>query len=281
MTIGPGHLTPGDDEPDRYGAHHQSADRPEIEPGLLVVGGARSLADADPAAGWLDDVDPGTMQSLVILQTKVWVDVDGRARRLEDLASEERAALIRHLSGDERVWTLAAGAKVLSNLKMRLISPVEARAMMDALAALGDGWMDRTPLVRRLRELNAGPARPRPVDPEREGPDLRSFAPSPTQELLGHESGLWRITTEVSIYLLDLDRREILRMGAATSDTHVADDGEIVWARRFDTDHQSHTLERLERCRIGEPMSGIQIIDRQLQPFRSTFVTRIERIEPP
>lgn len=116
-----------------------------------------------------------------------------------------------------------------------------------------------------------------PIGTEDDGPAAEGLL----VEVRDGDRGLYRITTETSLYLLDLDRRAILRMGGAVRNTHIADDGAIVWSYFYDWDYQWLPLLRLVHCAIGDRLHVMFDYGNGPQPLRSTLVARIERTEPP
>lgn len=89
----------------------------------------------------------------VLAQTRVWIDADGKRRRLTRMDPHHRANLIPFLRGN---------AKTI----MAMAAYDEWRAAADEgdLDRAAQEWIANTPLMRRLCELEAG----RPIEERRE-----------------------------------------------------------------------------------------------------------------
>jgi hypothetical protein len=244
-----------------------------VEDGMLVVAGIDRLAEADVSTGWADRVAPRALDARVLLQTQVWVDIRAVIHQVSSMDGTYRANVVEMLLDQEKDLMAAAVADLAVASLVGLLPASQAKAKMVALQALGNGWIERTPLVRRLRETDTLAVAGSPE--ERGGGDL-IFAELPTSA-----GGLWRVTTETSIYLLDLDRPEVLRIGGAARGHHVAADGCVVLAFEFDSDGQWLPLLRIEQCRVGAALVAIQVLRGAESRIRSTPIRRIERAVPP
>lgn len=73
-------------------------------------------------------------------------------------------------------------------------------------------------------------------------------------ELTDQHTGRWQITTEASIYLLDLDQRTLLRVPGAGTGVQRAPDGGRVAVANLPSDHQVVPLQQLLHCQVGHSM---------------------------
>jgi hypothetical protein len=74
--------------------------------------------------------------------------------------------------------------------------------------------------------------------------------PAPRQQLTDHDHGRWQVTTETSVYLLDLDQRWLLRIPGAGP--HAESQATPVSTLRHD--HQPMPLLQILRCEVGHRM---------------------------
>lgn len=246
-----------------------------IEPGLLVIAGVESLADADPSTGWPDQAKPRMFDKRALLQTQLWIDIRAVAHRVDDMSHDHRANVIEMLL--DQAPTLMIETTIWLRMAARdgLADAATAETNHEALAALGDDWMERTPLVQRMRELNET----RPL--EQAAVLVRLDAPDAVTELSDSTSGRWKVTTEASAYLIDLDSRLLFRIPEGGDGSHVRDDGRLVLAFLFPTDGQWLDLVDLAECTVGAMMRGHVVVNGKSEPLRTTIVTRIEKLEPP
>lgn len=94
-------------------------------------------------------------------------------------------------------------------------------------------------------------------DSSHRGPGAEAGAiPQPVDELTDTDTGRWQITTVTSLYLLDLDRREVIRIPSPSGGDHGLDQhtGLRYEIRRFDEDRRSVSLYRIIECVLGERM---------------------------
>ncbi|WP_460792920.1 hypothetical protein [Nocardioides maradonensis] len=261
-------------------ANQPEADLPDddIERGILVAAGVYAAPAADLVAALMASRYAGYFNPSVVLQASVWVENDGTLRPLEDLTAEERFAVITYLVGTAPVMVEASRLSIAASVAIG-VEPSDAAELSQALHELKEGWIERTPLLRRLRALDAfagdeATRRDATVEAAPAAPAVEAVA-----EVRDADRGLWRVTTETSIYYLDLDRREAMRLDGAARGHHVAEDGVVVWANRLPNDRQWNPLVVLEECRIGAPMRLSAAVEGTLTPFRSTSVTRIESVD--
>ena len=74
-------------------------------------------------------------------------------------------------------------------------------------------------------------------------------------QLHDEQTGRWQITTQTSIYVLDLDHRQVTRIPGAAGEHGIDKTTGIIYVvRTFTGDRQPRKLARLIRCRRGEPM---------------------------
>ena len=74
-------------------------------------------------------------------------------------------------------------------------------------------------------------------------------------QLHDEQNGRWQITTKTSIYVLDLDHRQVTRIPGAAGEHGIDKATGIIYVvRTFTGDRQPQKLDRLIRCRRGEPM---------------------------
>lgn len=74
------------------------------------------------------------------------------------------------------------------------------------------------------------------------------------QALDASAHGVWQVTTEVSIYLIDLDRRIAMRIPGAGGDPHVAPDGAFVIVNQVRGDREWMPIDQVVACRVGDPL---------------------------
>ena len=91
-------------------------------------------------------------------------------------------------------------------------------------------------------------------DSTRPGPGAGD-EPLTLPELLDDDTGRWQVTTQTSIYLLDLDHRTMTRFPGAAGDQGIDPDSRAVYpVNSLEGDGQPHSLWRLVQCRVGERM---------------------------
>lgn len=71
------------------------------------------------------------------------------------------------------------------------------------------------------------------------------------------EGGVWEVTTETSVYVLDLDDRQLKRVPGVANGSHIAADGAWVELRSLPRDDEWVTLHQLVECRLGEPLFAL------------------------
>lgn len=252
----------------------------EVHPGLLVIAAVGKPEEANPSNGWPATAQVGAFDRRLLVQDRIWIDPYGTTHNLEDLSDDHRNLILGTLLDMELELEMASRARVGADLAAGTLDRAAALRDLDALAALGSRWVESTPLVRRLLALSGVTLPGRPLDNPR-GPTPSRRVRGETAELQDTDGGLWRVSTEISVYLIDLDLRRLLRSPGAVRRTHLNLEGELVWAREFDTDNAWHKLARLEVCRRGEPMEARATFAGREAPIRSTKVTVIELAEPP
>jgi hypothetical protein len=96
------------------------------------------------------------------------------------------------------------------------------------------------------------------------------------------DPGTWQITTETSIYVLDLDRGRVIRHPGAAADAHRADDGAFVFVAHLPNDAHWVPLILLFQCEIGAPLVLLTGETDDHPYWRvSTLVTAIRRLDEP
>jgi hypothetical protein len=259
----------------------------DVPPGLLVIAGVRTLREADPESGWPAAAAVGALDRRLLLQDKIWIDPHGVIHRLENLGEEHALHVLETLLDMELELEMAARARVGAEMAAGVLDVQTALRDLDAVSALGRRWVEETPLLKRLAALNSVslPARSSTPfdDPSlpRAGLSAVVQRPSRAAELTDTTGGLWRVSTETSVYLIDLDLRMLLRAPGAVRGTHLNVDGELVRAYEFNTDNAWHKLVRLEVCRLGERMKVRATLGGRDAPIHTTKVTIIELAEPP
>ena len=94
------------------------------------------------------------------------------------------------------------------------------------------------------------------------------------------DTGLWLVSTEVSAYIVDLDKRRILRLPGAAAAPHFAADGALVVVTDLDGDREWCQLSELTYCHLGEPLLAVDFSARGVRHRRiTTLVQRIDRCE--
>lgn len=78
--------------------------------------------------------------------------------------------------------------------------------------------------------------------------------PLTVTELTDADSGRWQITTEASIYILDLDQRTMLRVPGAGLGVQRDPAGGPVKVTSLAADHQVVPLYQVVHCQTGESM---------------------------
>lgn len=127
---------------------------------LALLAGAddRVGPDGCPLQAPFPDLSTGVnmLDKRVILQDQIWCNAERHVFSLELMSPEYRANVIAFLAPLETYWLFQAITWVGLDLCFGAIDPDTARHQLGLLSAVPDGWMDRTPLVRRLRSLNEG-----------------------------------------------------------------------------------------------------------------------------
>ncbi len=57
----------------------------------------RTLDEADPSTGWLEEAPAGALDRRLLVQDRFWIDPWGRRHRLEDLTDEYRSHILETL----------------------------------------------------------------------------------------------------------------------------------------------------------------------------------------
>lgn len=248
----------------------------QIHPGLLVIAGIRTQQEAEPDTGWPDAAPVGGLDRRILLQDKIWIDPFGQIHRLDELSQAYRAHIVDTLIDMDLELEMASRVRVGSDMLSGALDTPAGLRDLDAIGALGRRWVETTPLIKRLVALGGISLPERP-------PIHHSSAPpgGRVTELHDSDGGLWRVSTETSTYLIDLDLRMLLRAPGAVRGTHINLKGELVMAYEFSTDPAWQRLIHLDGCRLGEPMVARVRSDGREGPIRSTDVTIIELAEPP
>jgi len=221
---------------------------------------------------------PGQIDKRVILQSAWWVDRLARWHRLDDMSPAYRGNVLGFLDRESPAWLYQAAGWTLLEAIYQAITPAEASARLELLELLTPGWTGHTSLGRRLHHLNG--TRPSTLPPP---PALLTAAETSTPQILrDHDRGLWRAHTEsTATYLIDLDRRRILRKPGDVA-AREAGNGQVgVRSKLLPYDEQWSALAGLIQCRTGRPL--IVLHDRPIGGgYRTaTTVTRIEGIYDP
>lgn len=74
------------------------------------------------------------------------------------------------------------------------------------------------------------------------------------EQLTDEDAGRWQVTTETTIYLLDLDRRTMLRVPGAGAGVQRDPTGGHIAVTALPADHRTVPLEQLVHCQLGESM---------------------------
>ena len=99
--------------------------------------------------------------------------------------------------------------------------------------------------------------------------------------LTDDDTGRWQITTETSLYLLDLDARTMLRVpGAGAGVQHSPDRGPIP-VTALDSDHHVVRLQTLLHCHTGDSMYLLTepLPDGSIVLRGTTVVQQIRRLD--
>lgn len=101
--------------------------------------------------------------------------------------------------------------------------------------------------------------------------------PLTVDQLVDDDTGCWQITTQTSIYLLDLDARTLLRIPGAGDQGPNPATGAVYPVTALTDDRQPQPLWQLLRCRVGEPMYAHTNADATGVTLRGT--TPLRRIQ--
>lgn len=287
----------GSGVPHATGPHHRrsgsaparSSDQPRTEPGSgsdrLSLAFLLAAGDLPPttATSFLDSIgEPGVIDKRVILQTEWWVDIRAVRHRLEEMSPDYRANVLAHLEQEASVWVHQALTWVLFDAITGGTEAAEANDRLDLLDLLMPGWTHHTPLGLRLHELNG--TTPGSLPPP---PHLTGATDSDTPDQLRHQDGgCWQVTTESTTeYLLDLDRRRIIRRPGyppGPTTTAFGSNGNTPArppVNQLDHDREWTPLTGLVQCRLGRSLVALE--QRPVgDGYRiSTLVTGIQRFD--
>jgi hypothetical protein len=127
---------------------------------LALLAGADDHVGPDgrPLQAPFPDLSTGVnvLDKRVILQDQIWCNAVRQVFSLERMTPEYRANVIAFLAPLETYWLFQAIIWVGLDTWVGANDPGTARHQLELLSTVPDGWMDRTPLVRRLRSLNEG-----------------------------------------------------------------------------------------------------------------------------
>jgi hypothetical protein len=119
--------------------------------------------------------------------------------------------------------------------------------------------------------------KPRPGD----GADSDDESPVTVEKLTDTDGGRWQVTTRTSIYLIDLDRRTVMRI-PGTSWEHGIRGGRVVYyVATLEGDRRSLPLARLHTCVVGRDMHLITREAGEPRLRTSTPVREIRRLPTP
>lgn len=116
-------------------------------------------------------------------------------------------------------------------------------------------------------------------DSTRPGPGAAD-QPVTVKRLSDDDTGLWQITTETSIYLLDLDNRMVTRFPGTAGEHGRNTTTDIIYVvRAFAGDRQPRRLDRVISCRRGDRMRLHLSMDAgNVAPVTSTPVREIRKL---
>lgn len=175
---------------------------------------------------------PGRLHLDIFDQDQVWVDVRGIQHALHEMTSEYRANVIGHLL--EHASDYHAAVRSRANFdravaRQRGVPPPDTRPIPNDPRE----WIDATPLMRQLRATT---------------PKWEEHATDELDALNDDGHGRWRVNTESSAYVLDLDTRTSTRRPGENDDSvDLRQDGKTV------------PLIRLVSCERGA--SAVLILD--------------------
>jgi hypothetical protein len=92
------------------------------------------------------------------------------------------------------------------------------------------------------------------------------------------DTGVWQVTTEVSILVIDLDQGRLIRYPGTAADTHLTDDDGLV-VNHLPDDNEWVPLVLLAQCRVGAPLMAFTGSEESGHYWRvSTRVHSITRV---
>ncbi len=102
----------------------------------------------------VERVEPGWLNKRIILQNRLWIDEQAREHPLEAMSVEYRTNVVSFLQRYEDTWAAMALFYVTGDVLLGHVGIEEGARQHQLVAQLTGGWMLRTPLVRRLLDLN-------------------------------------------------------------------------------------------------------------------------------
>jgi hypothetical protein len=113
-------------------------------------------------------------------------------------------------------------------------------------------------------------------DSTRPGPGAGSGdEPVTVAELFDDDTGRWQITTQTSIYVLDLDQRSTIRFPGAAGDQGIDPQVRAAYpVSVLEDDRQPRPIWLLVQCRVGDPMYLYTDVDPTSVTLRGTTPVR-------
>lgn len=138
---------------------------------------------------------PGALDLRVFDQDQVWVDILGVPHALHEMDDTYRANVIGHLYEHADLYLRGVVRDEFTETAVAALTgerpPDRADRPADAV-----GWVEATPLMRRLRAMT---------------PRWEGHVTDERDEITNAPTGRWRVITEGSTYLVDLDNRTVSR----------------------------------------------------------------------
>ena len=221
---------------------------------VRVVTGDLPPTDHTPFANGIRIAD--WLDKRVVLQTEIWVDRRAHEHRVDQMTPDYRANVLSFLQHEAANWVDSAVIWELAAAIYGFTPGLEASRHLEVLDLLTPGWTDHTPLGRRLHELNQ--TRPHPLAPPRKR--IAASESDHPEVLRDTDAGRWQVTTESgTLYLVDLDRRRILRQPADASPSVNGGHRPHPMVSELPLDHQWTDLDCLIRCRTGTPLVALDL----------------------
>jgi hypothetical protein len=130
-----------------------SASRDDFLAAVALAAGV-TLRDGVMIDAAVERVERGWLDKRIILQDRTWITENGEQLPLEAMSVAHRRNVIEFLSGFEDTWAAMALLYVTGEVLLGHIDLEEGARQHGLVAQLASGWMQRTPLVQRLLDLN-------------------------------------------------------------------------------------------------------------------------------